>query len=474
MTRMNDPLADHTTVAILGLGSSGQAACRLLHTLGKRVIAVDGGAPRALALPDAVEVRWGSHAIEDATAAVLSPSLNPEWPENQAKADLASLWARAAAGDLALWPEVALAAAAFARPVLTIGGTDGKSTTAAMAHALLSAADPARAWLGGNSWQALSDVVLEGTDAECGVIEVSAFQLWAGHPMAPAVSLLTNIADDHLDHYADVAAYVAAKQHIHANLDGTSLAVVCADDARLVGFATTLIARGVPVAAYGATRPSSSVAWSAVAYVDGASIVVEDALGHASIASSSLVVPGAHNRLNAAGAWLASRALAARVGRTVDAATATRALGGFHGLPHRLAYVRTLDGVRYYDDSKATNAHAAATGLRSLEGPLVAIVGGVDKRLPLGPMIDALSERARHVIAIGEVAERFVREATPHLRSIERSATLGAAVVRAQACAARGDAVVLSPGCSSFDQFRSFEDRGQQYVAAVQKLESLA
>ena len=109
-----------------------------------------------------------------------------------------------------------------------------------------------------------------------------------------------------------------------------------------------------------------------------------------------------------------------------------------------------------------------------MAGPVVAIVGGVDKRLPLDPLIAALSTRARHVIAIGEVAERFVAEATPHLRSIERSSTLEAAVVRAQACASAGDAVVLSPGCSSFDQFRSFEDRGDQYVAAVERLGSLA
>ena len=471
---MRDPLSAHTTVAVLGLGSSGVAACRLLVALGKRVIAVDGGAARAVDLPAGVEVRWGSHAIGDATAAVLSPSLNPEWPENRTKADLVPLWEAAASGAVALWPEVALASVAFARPVLTIGGTDGKSTTAEMAHALLGECFAEQVWLGGNSWRALSDVVVEQPEARCGVIEVSAFQLWQGHPMSPSVSLLTNIADDHLDHYADLAAYVAAKQHIHANLGRDALAVVCADDPRLLGFAATLAERGTPIAGYGETRPTAALPWSGVAYVDGDVVRVEDATGAASLPLSRIVVPGAHNAKNAAGAWLAARALASRVGGAVDVTMASRAFGAFGGLPHRLAYVRTLDGVRYYNDSKATNAHAAATVVLSLAGPVVAIVGGVDKRLPLDPLIAALSTRARHVIAIGEVAERFVAEATPHLRSIERSSTLEAAVVRAQACASAGDAVVLSPGCSSFDQFRSFEDRGEQYVAAVERLGSLA
>lgn len=463
---MRDPLASHEHVAVLGLGASGCGAARLLTALGKRVTAVDGGSERDVDLPSGVEIRWGTHDTADATAAVLSPSFNPEWPENRAKPDLAAMQARAARGELEIWSEVVLAACAFEGRLMTIGGTDGKSTTAAMAHALLKAAG-VPTLLGGNSWRALSDVVLERPEATHAVVEVSAFQLWEPHGLVPDVSLLTNIAGDHLDHYEGMSDYIAAKLHVHRNQVAGSTAVFFAGDDRLRSPSQRLPERGVCVAGYGLDRPSGP--WSGRAWCDDETLYLEDARGTDSIPLRALRVPGLHNRKNAAGAWLAARAL---VGddAAVDGETAARGFEAFSGLPHRLQFVRELDGVRYYDDSKATNVHAAATGVASLTGPLVAIVGGVDKKLDLTPLIEALRPSARHVIAIGEVAARFVDEAAPHLRSLERSATLEAAVSAARAAAQPGDAVVLAPGCSSFDMFRSFEDRGRQYAALVQQL----
>lgn len=467
---MRDPLPGHDHVAVLGLGASGCGAARLLTALGKRVMAVDGGAEREVELPASVEVRWGSHDIGDASAAVLSPSFNPEWPENRAKPDLLALQARADAGEVEIWSEVVLAASAFEGRLLTIGGTDGKSTTAAMAHALLEQAGYATL-LGGNSWRALSDVVLERHDATHAVVEVSAFQLWEPHALAPDVALLTNIAADHLDHYASMDDYIRAKRHVHRNLHEAALALVYADDEALLGSARALVDRGVPIGAYGLDAPGGDLPWAARAWQEGDRICVEDGDGADAVSVAALQVPGLHNRKNAAGAWLAARALVRGEG-TLDGATAADGFGAFRGLPHRLQFVRELDGVRYYDDSKATNVHAAATGVRSLPGTLVAIVGGVDKKLELAPLIEALAPRARHVVAIGEVSARFEGEAAAHLRSVERSATLEAAVEAARAAAQPGDAVVLVPGCSSFDMFRSFEDRGRQFAALVQALPS--
>ncbi len=151
-------------------------------------------------------------------------------------------------------------------------------------------------------------------------------------------------------------------------------------------------------------------------------------------------------------------------------ATAEQGFEGFTGLPHRIELVHELDGVRYYDDSKATNVHAAVAGIRSMDRPLVAIVGGVDKRLALGPLIDALADHARAVVVIGELRSRFVEESRGQIRVVREAETLESAVSLARAESWPGDAVVLSPGCSSFDMFRSFEHRGEVFAETVRGL----
>ena len=466
---LRDPLRGARRVGVLGLGASGRAACRLLSALGKEVFACDGGAERPVDVPDGVEVAWGTHEVGAVDALVLSPSLNPEWPENQAKPDLAALYAR----GVPLVSEVALACGAFGGRVLSIGGTDGKSTTAAMAHAIASASG-ARVLLGGNSWTAMSDIVLsdalaardEGcAPASAAVVEVSAFQLWRGHAFQPDVALLTNVALDHLDHYASADDYVAAKAHVLARLGAGARVVLYAHDLRLERMARAARDQGARVAYYADTAETAALA----AWQEPAALALRSGVGVQRAPLSVLQVPGSHNRRNALGAWLAARAL---LGDAVDADACARGLASFSGLPHRLALVRERAGVRYYDDSKATNVHAALVGLRSLEGPLVAIVGGVDKGLPLEPLIATLEERARAVAVIGGLRERLTREAAGRI-ALTPHETLEGAVAWAAEVAHEGDAVTLSPGCSSFDMFTGFEARGRAYVEAVNSLPAL-
>lgn len=463
---LRDPLRGLQRVAVLGLGASGRAACRLLVALGKSVVARDGGQPRDVDLPDAVDVAWGSHDVGDVDALVLSPSLNPEWPENRAKPDLAALYA----SRRPVISEVVLACQAFPGRVLSIGGTDGKSTTAAMAHAIGNASG-ARVLLGGNSWTAMSEVVLaeaeaaraEGrTVAEAAVVEVSAFQLWSGHGFHPDVALLTNVALDHLDHYASADDYVAAKHHVHALLGAGDDALFFAHDLRLSQMARAAERQGARVSYYADGAELDALD----AWLDGDALVLRTAEGEERARRDALRVPGAHNRRNALGAWLGARRL---LGARVDAASFEAAMAGFRGLPHRLALVRERGGVRYFDDSKATNVHAAQVGLRSVGGPLVAIVGGVDKGLDLGPLIETLCEHARAVAVIGEVQERFVAEAAGRLRVVPHE-SLESAVGWAAEVADAGEAVTLSPGCSSFDMFSGFEARGRAFEAAVHAL----
>ncbi|MCB9521551.1 MAG: UDP-N-acetylmuramoyl-L-alanine--D-glutamate ligase [Myxococcales bacterium] len=460
---LRDPLPRHAKVAVLGLGAAGLGAVRLLDALGKHTIATDRSTDLRAELPGSVELRLGSNDFAGASAVVLSPGMNPDWPENARNPELAPLWAAWRAGEVEVWSEVDLAAAALDRPWIAVGGTDGKSTTAALA-ARLANATGRETLLGGNSWEAMSSVVAGATAADAAVIEVSAFQSWRGHHMRPAVSILTNIADDHLDHYASFDDYVDAKLLIHDHLDADhGVAIVWAGDPRLAAAAGRLSERGVRVVLYdnGPRPDAESAAW-----LDGDQLRVSGRVGDVAAPLAALRLAGAHNVRNALAALAAVVALP---GARPTADALADGLAAFVGLPHRLELVRELDGVRYVDDSKATNVHAAVTGLRSLAPPLVAIVGGVDKRLDLGPLLRELADRARHVVVIGEVAARLEAEGAGVV-SMERAGSMEAAVVAARAAARPGDTVVLSPACSSFDMFAGFEARGRAFAAAVRAL----
>lgn len=460
---LRDPLPRHATVAVLGLGAAGLGAVRLLDQLGKRTVATDRRTDLRPELSSSVELRLGSNDFSGTTAVVLSPGMNPDWPENARNPELGPLWSAWRAGEVEVWSEVDLAAAALDRPWIAVGGTDGKSTTAALA-ARLASATGRETLLGGNSWEAMSSVVAGASAADAAVIEVSAFQSWRGHHMRPAVSILTNIADDHLDHYASFDDYVDAKLLIHDHLDAEhGVAIVWAGDPRLASAARRLAERGVRVVVYdhGRHPDAESAAW-----LDGEQLLVAGRIGDLTVPLAALRLAGAHNIRNALAALAAVVALPG-ASPTPDALA--QGLSAFCGLPHRLELVRELDGVRYVDDSKATNVHAAVTGLRSLSPPLVAIVGGVDKRLDLDPLIRELADRARHVVVIGEVAARLEAEVAGAV-SMERADSMEAAVLAARASAQMGDTVVLSPACSSFDMFAGFEARGRAFSAAVRAL----
>ena len=484
-----DPLGAHERVAVLGLGASGLAACRLLRALGKQVVASDGRltAPPP-GLPPGCELHLGAHELGGATAAVISPGLNPEWPENAANPALAPIWRAWRAGAIELISEVELGMRACDVPVVAVGGTDGKSTTAALtAHLLSGCGLPAL--LGGNSWRALSDVVLEATQAGAAaravVAEVSAFQLQDPHGMRPTVALMTNIANDHLDHYASEADYVRAKRHILRNLGPGATVALRASDPALRAWIEPATEAGCQVVSYdsapygsapygsgpGAAEPLAGVASGAWVEAPGSThgLLVVRAHGRSvTVPRAALPLPGDHNARNALAAMIAVAALAPP---EVDDATLGRqlaaAMGTFRGLPHRIEWVADVAGVRWYNDSKATNVHAACVGLGAMDRPTIAIVGGADKQLDLEPLIAALADRARATLVIGQLAARLEAEAAGRVPGIERCGTIERAVARAAQLAADGDAVLLAPACSSFDQFRSFEHRGEVFRELV-------
>lgn len=463
MAHLVDPLPEHTLVAVLGYGASGKAATRLLRRFGKTVIVADA----MLKNPEPVEgVRFhpGSHEIGDATAVVLSPSLNPEWPENQKKASLQDIYARIQQGSLLALSEVELGLRAWNRPSIAVGGTDGKSTTAALTHALAEAFGYT-AVLGGNSWRAFSDVALDAADdVNLAIVEISAFQLHQPHGIRPPVAITTNLAFDHLDHYADFDAYVRAKSALFLNQGSDDVAILNGDDLRLRELGQTLNSRGVRVAYFSNQAHDADVPVGA-GEEDGLLTIQRDGRTLL-IRAQQLALAGAHNRRNVMAAVLALM----HVGhRSANISELYRILSEFRGLPHRVAFVREHEGIAYYNDSKATNVHAACVGIRSMTRPTVAIIGGVDKHLALDELWEALAIRGRFVIAIGELRARIVEE-IPTFLPVLAAESMPEAVELARTYAQTGDAVLLAPASSSFDMFRSFEERGDIFEAAVRAL----
>jgi UDP-N-acetylmuramoylalanine--D-glutamate ligase len=429
-------------VVVVGLGQSGVAAARLCLARGACVVATD--TRRAEDLSDdaralSVELLAGGHdgvRWDAADLVVVSPGV----PSFVALED-ASRRGVPVVGELEL-------ASRFARaPIVAIGGTNGKSTVTTATARLFESAGQ-KVFAGGNLGTPLSDAV--GKDFDVLVVEVSSFQLERAPTFRPKVSVLLNITEDHLDRYDSFQAYADAKGQAFANQVATDTAVVPAGDAECARQAR----RGKgKVVTFG----------SGADYATSVGAVVEGATGvRFSLADTDF--HGGHNVANAAAAVAAARALGVS-----DVATVT-GLHAFRALAHRMARVRDLDGVHYYDDSKATNVGAAVTALLGLDEPrAVLVAGGRDKLGSYEPLVTALLAKGRAVVVIGEAAER-IATAVGNRLPVVRATSMDDAVIRARDLAAPGDAVLLSPACASFDMFDGYADRGDRFAESVKKL----
>jgi UDP-N-acetylmuramoylalanine--D-glutamate ligase len=349
--------------------------------------------------------------------------------------------------------ELELASRFVAAPVVLVGGTNGKSTTTALTGAMLERAGM-RTFVGGNFGTPLAEAVGGAWDAL--VLEISSFQAERVPTLHARAHALLNITDDHLDRYPSFQAYADAK--------GNPFARMTAEDVAVIPFGDAIVAQQ---AARGGARPVTFSAEDPRADVAPAGGVIVDRAGGGRYPLDRLRISGAHNVANAC----ASIALAAAMGAPPEAIAA--ALEGFEGLPHRTVLIAEIDGVRYYDDSKGTNVGATVAALSGLREPrAVLIAGGRDKLGDYGPLVGALRDKGRALVVIGEAADRIAAAAEGALprAAIERAASMDEAVARARALATRGDAVLLSPACSSFDMFRDYKDRGDAFVRAVRAL----
>jgi UDP-N-acetylmuramoylalanine--D-glutamate ligase len=435
---------------VVGLARSGQAAARMLAARGEVVRGVDSGHPEGAAGLEGVGVEVvldtdGLAQLDRTRTVVKSPGVPREAP----------VIAAALERGVDLVGELELAWRAIPNRFLAVTGTNGKTTTVELlGHLYRGAAEPVA--VAGNVGTPLSSLAGELDPAATVVCEASSFQLEDTACFAPECAVFLNLAPDHLDRHADLEAYLAAKLRIFANQGNDDLAVYNADEPALAGVDLGGCARRVCFC-HGAGPDCEVALAEGTIFHDGAPLIAVDELG----------LLGEHNVANA----MAAAAAALLMGLDRDAVRA--GLRSFAGVPHRLELVGEVAGVRFVNDSKATNVASATVGLRAFGGGVRAILGGSEKDEPFAPLAEPVAETCVACYLIGASAGRLAAELAPVLgRGVElrRCADLEDAVRRAAAAARPGEVVLLSPACASFDSFESFEARGERFRQIVEAL----
>jgi UDP-N-acetylmuramoylalanine--D-glutamate ligase len=438
-------------VVVVGGGRSGAAAAELLHARGAQVTLTDSAdsIPHADKLrAKGIALRLGSHPESLFTSAdliVVSPGVPLDVPAVEA----------ARRHGVPVIGEIELASRWLSGRVIAITGTKGKSTTTTLAARMIAEAG-LDVTAGGNLGTPLSAQVAQSRPDSIHVVEVSSFQLETTDTFHPWVAALLNLSPDHLDRHPSFEDYAGAKARIFRQQTAEDWAVVNADDPLAVETARGSRARRFD---FGFDAPLADGVT-----VEGESIVRRDR-GQAAplLPVSSVRLPGRH----LLGDVLAAAAVGCVAG--VPPAAMRRAVERFEGLEHTLERVGEIDGVRFVNDSKATNIAAARRSLESFDARVVPIMGGRYKGGAFEDLRDVVAARAIAVIAIGEAAPR-IEAALGAVVPVERAASMHEAVRRAHRLAAPEGVVLLAPACSSFDMFKDYADRGRAFRAEVRAL----
>jgi UDP-N-acetylmuramoylalanine--D-glutamate ligase len=438
-------------VTVVGAARSGLAAAVLLAQRGARVTLTD----TQPTIPDAeplrvlgVELEIGGHRIESFTGAdllVLSPGVPPEQPQVAA----------ARTAGVPVIGEVEMASRWLKGRVIAITGTKGKSTTTSLTGAILEAGG-FDVTVGGNIGAPLSAQVERSTPETLHVVETSSFQLEQIETFHPWIAVMLNFSPDHLDRHPTVAAYAAAKARIFENQQPSDWTVINADDPTVLELAPH--------------RRAATRTFSRQRLLTSGTCVEEGWIVEREASHSRKLVP--LDAIHLLGPHLVDDVLAAAtVGAIAGVAPAamTAAVDAYRGLEHAMELVAEILGVRFVNDSKATNVEAALRSIESFASDLVPIVGGRFKGGDLRLLRTPLAQRARAVVAIGE-ARALVTEALSGAVPVHEADSLEAAVRQAYELARPNGVVLLAPACASFDMFRDYAERGRRFKEEVARL----
>lgn len=438
-------------IAVLGLAKSGTSVSRLLLSRDKKVYASDSGDSRS-SKDNAAKLRElgahvsvGSHDIErirQASLVVASPGIPPDVPPLAA--------ARDAGIPIVGEVEIALRFLESSR-IIAITGTNGKTTTTALVGHLLRSLglDAVDA---GNIGTPLSEMALREKQPDWIALEMSSFQLHDTPSILPDVGVLTNLSPDHLDRYHSVNDYYADKARLFANANDSSRWVLNADDSGVRTMAREV--RG--------DKYHFSIQRQADAWYDGPTgwmILLGDLL----LEREQLNLLGDHNVANVLAATLAVSVADVNFRSTTARRVMADALKSFNPLAHRLELVGEFEGVQWINDSKATNVSSTLVAVQGMRRPTVLLLGGRHKGEPYTGLADAISKRVKHVIAYGEAGPEIEKDLSGVVPLDKLDFDFNAVMERAREVAKPGDAVLLSPACSSFDMFKNYEERGAKF-----------
>ena len=436
-------------VLVVGLGKTGLSCARFLARQGVQVAVTDSReTPPGLTavrreLPDVALFlgRFDPAVFEHADQIVVSPGVPVSHP----------LIREAAARGIEVIGDIELFARALGDvPVVAVTGSNGKSTVTTLVQEMARAAG-LRSRAGGNLGTPALDLLTEGK-ADLYVLELSSFQLESVQSLKPAAAVVLNLSPDHMDRYPGLDAYAAAKARVY---QGAGVRVVNRDDPR----AAALAGPGGRRILFGLEEPEGDGDYGLLSGEGGDWLARG---GERLMRVSELRLPGRHNLSNA----LAALALGEAVGLPLP--PMLDVLRRFTGLPHRCQWVAAMNGVDWYNDSKATNVGATLAAVSGFDRPLVLIAGGQGKGADFAPLREPVCSRARAVVLMGEAAGELEALFSGCTR-VARAADMDEAVREAAGLARSGDAVLLSPACASFDMFEGFHDRGQRFVEAVRR-----
>lgn len=445
-------------IVIIGAAKSGLAAARLLHEMGGKIFVSDASILTSeaktelhtLGIP--FEELGHTEKAKNAAFAVVSPGVPDE-------TELVQHYINT---DRAVYSEIEVASWFTNKPIVAVTGSNGKTTVTSWLGHLWKTADVS-ADVGGNIGVAFADLVRKKSSSNWSILEVSSFQLDHIHQFKPRISCLLNISPDHLNRYQyQFDRYAASKMRICMNQDQDDTFIYWNEDPVITKLTSSL-----------RTSVSSPKIWTFSSTEKVANgIFVNDSKIYFNIDNhqeylmhiEEIGLRGRHNLHNGLATALAARAAEIRIDAIRDS------LMKFEGVEHRLEFVRELNGVRYINDSKATNVNAVWYALDSIRTPMVLILGGRDKGNDYSELVDQIKQKVHTIVAIGEGKQAIIDQLGEHVPYLHTANTMDEAVQISKKSAKRGETVLLSPACASFDMFDSYEHRGQVFKKAVSEL----
>lgn len=440
--------------AVIGIGKTGLATAAFLSKRGIHVLVTDEKPPaqwgEALTflknLPTEIAIApYGPEILTGVDLVVPSPGI---YPAN-------AILQEAVRRKVEVLSELELAGRFLKTPMVAITGTNGKTTTTSLIGEILRNAGK-KVFVGGNIGEPLIGYTDGPQDAEWAIIEVSSFQLQWAKNFHPKIALLLNVTPDHIDYHGSMNAYREMKERIFACQTPDDLAILNGDENDSFSLAERLPAR---VEFFSSSRPVLSGIFR-----EGKNLVHILPDGNRDEYPLEIMnLPGKHNMENVMAAIMAARGCGC-----APAGIAT-AVAEFRGLPHRIEFVSEINGVRFYDDSKGTNVGAVLRAVESFTEPLVLLLGGRDKEGDFDALIPAIKKMVKETVIFGEAREKINSLIGKEVKTTV-CATLKDALQTAYRMASPGDAVLLSPGCSSFDEFKNYKDRGDRFQEWVKQL----